>query len=182
MAIHYISPFRQDKNIGKSINEAVINLTADLDDWIIHLDHDVLFLLPDTKAQIERILLSTEFDVLSCMTNRIRSKEQLINGHFSDDDRVREHIHIAEICRTLSGDEVVPAKGVMAAFMLCFRISAWQKVGGFVEGPINFDTVFNVTCRDAGLKIGLMKGVYVFHSYRLLSKVPFQDCLHLLKK
>lgn len=180
MKLHWISPYRVDKNIGAAINEAIMNLRYCPDDWICLTDHDVLFLLPDSKAQIERILLSeTEFDVIGCMTNRIRSREQLVDGIFDLDDRIRQHIKIAE---TLQSDAVVAAKGVMAAFMLCFRVSVWEKVGGFTEGVINFDTLFNSACRNAGFKIGLMKGVYVWHSYRIMSKVPLQDFTHLINK
>lgn len=180
MKLHWISPYRSDKNIGAAINEAIMDVRYCPGDWICLTDHDVLFLLPDSKAQIERILLSeTEFDVLGCMTNRIRSKEQLIQGFFNNDDCIRNHIQIADL---LQSDAVIPARGVMAAFMLCFRVSVWEKVGGFAEGVINFDTLFNSACRNAGFKIGLMKGVYVWHSYRIMSKVPLQDCTHLINK
>lgn len=70
----------------------------------------------------------------------------------------------------------------MAAFMLCFRVSAWEKVGGFVEGTVNFDTVFCGAVRAAGLRIGLMRGVYIFHVYRIMSKIPLQDVAHLINK
>lgn len=182
MTTHYISPFRQDKNIGKAINESVINLTADLNDWVIHCDHDTLWLLPDSKYQVERILQTTPYDVLGCMTNRIRSKEQLVGGYFNPDDHIRGHIEIAELVRAAAGDLVVDARGVMAAFMLCFRVSAWEKVGGFVEGAVNFDSIFNQMCRSAGMRIGLMKGVYVFHAYRIMSRIPLQDVTHLINK
>lgn len=180
--VHYISPYRADKNIGKAINDAVSAIDYNNYDFIVHLDHDCMFLLPDTKAQVERILQSTPYDVLSCMTNRIRSKEQLVGGYFNPDDHIRNHIEIAEQVRLSAGDLVIDAKGVMAAFMLCFRVSAWEKVGGFVEGPVNFDTVFCGTVRAVGLRIGLMRGVYVFHAYRIMSKIPLQDVTHLINK
>jgi hypothetical protein len=182
MRIWYISPYSTEKNIGLALNEMIKQLNATPDDWIVHLDQDAMWLLPDSKAQVERILSVTDFDILGCMTNRLRSPEQLVGGRFNEDDRIREHIRIAQECRDNAGDMVVPARGVMAAFMLCFRVSVWEKVGGFVQDSINFDTQFN---REAQLiceaKIGLMKGVYVFHGYRLWSKNPKQDCNHLIK-
>ncbi len=182
MKIHYIQPYSVEKNIGKAINDAVKAIQYESDDFICLTDHDCCFLLPDTKAQIERILHSTNYDVLGCMTNRIRSKEQLVGGYFNPDDRIREHVKIAELCRRAGRDMVVDARGVMAAFMLCFRVRAWEGVGGFAEGVVNFDTIFNQACRSAGLRIGLMRGVYVWHSYRIMSKVPLQDVTHLINK
>lgn len=182
MVTHYIQPYSVEKNIGKCINDAVKAINCAPDDFICLTDHDVLWLLPDSKAQVERILQTTPYDVLGCMTNRIRSKEQLIGGYFNSDDRIKEHIRIAELCQSAGRDMVVEAKGVMAAFMLCFRASAWEKVGGFMEGAINFDTLFCGAVRAAGLRIGLMRGVYIFHSYRINSKLPLQDIMHLVNK
>lgn len=182
MKIHYISPYSIEKNFGLAINEAVKAINYAPDDFICLTDHDTLWLLPNSKAQVEQILQTTPYDVLGCMTNRIRSKEQLVGGYFNPDDHIRNHIAIAEQMRLSAGDLVVDAKGVMAAFMLCFRVSVWEKVGGFAEGAINFDTLFCGAVRAAGLRIGLMRGVYVFHAYRIMSKIPLQDVTHLINK
>lgn len=182
MAIHYISPFRTDKNIGKGINDAIQNLRYAPDDWIVLTDHDTLWLLPDSKAQVERILATTNFDILGCMTNRIRSPEQLIGGKFIENDSIRDHIVLAEKCRENAGDYVKEAHNAVAAFMLCFRVSVWHKVGGFVENVLTFDSEF---CRQARLickaKVGIMCGVYIFHIYRLMQKNPKNFIKHLTK-
>lgn len=179
MSVHYISPYRCDKNIGLAINEAIKAITFNADDWVILTDHDMLWLLPDSKAQVERILAETDFDVLGCMTNRIRSKEQLVGGVFNEDDRVREHIRIAEKCREVGGNSVKTANGCVAAFMMAFRASVWAYTGGFTENAINFDRLFCDQARTGGAKIGIMQGVYVWHSYRLMSSNPKQQTSHL---
>lgn len=178
--VHYISPYSVDKNIGKAINDAVKALNCSADDWIVHCDQDMMWLLPDSKAQVEHILKETTYEVLGCMTNRVGSTEQCRSEIFSENDRIRDHIEIAIECRKNAGDIVVRANGVMAAFMLCFRVSAWTAVAGFNEGVLNFDTLFcwevNKICTGG---IGLMKGVYVFHSYRLWSQNARKDIKHL---
>lgn len=180
--IHYIQPFRTDKNIGLAINDAIQNLRYDPDDFIILTDHDTLWLLPDSKAQVERILMATDYDILGCMTNRLRLPDQLIGGKFIDNDKVRDHIVIAEKCREMWGDQVKTATGVVAAFMMAFRVDLWQRVGGFVENVLNFDTQFCWEAQKiAEAKIGIMTGVYVFHAYRLMSKNPKNDIKHLIK-
>lgn len=180
--IHYIQPFRTDKNIGKAINEAIQNLRYDANDWIVLTDHDMMWLLPDSKAQVERILMGTDYDILGCMTNRLRLPDQLVGGKFIDNDKIRDHIAIAEKCREMWGDQVKTANTVVAAFMLCFRVSVWERVNGFVEDVLNFDTQF---CWEAqkicSARIGIMSGVYVYHLYRSWSKNPKNDIAHLLK-
>jgi len=185
MNVHYISPYRPDKNIGLAINEAVKALipgTVYYDEWIVHIDQDAMWLLPDSKAQVERILTATPYDVLGCMTNRIRSREQLVGGVFNEDDRIREHIKIAEACRANAGDMVKECySGVVAAFCTCFRVSVWETVGGFEEGTITFDSVFCRRSRELGYKIGIMSGVYIFHNYRLNQTNPKNYIQHLIK-
>jgi hypothetical protein len=180
--IHYIQPYRTDKNIGKAINETIQNLRYEPDDFIILTDHDTLWLLPDSKAQVERILMGTDYDILGCMTNRIRSPEQLINGRFIENDSIRDHIVLAEKCRENAGDYVKEAHNAVAAFCMCFRVSVWVRVSGFVENVLTFDSEFcreaRVTCRA---KVGIMCGVYVWHSYRLDKKNPKSYIKHLEK-
>lgn len=180
--IHYISPYSTDKNIGGAINAAIGAINYGPEDWFVLTDHDMLWLLPDSKAQVERILGATDFKVLGCMTNRIRSREQLVSGMFIENDKIRDHIILAEKCRDIAGDRVKTTEGTVAAFMLCFRVSVWIAVAGFVENVLTFDTEF---CREVRLmtdaKIGIMQGVYVWHSYRLMSKNPKNDIKHLTK-
>jgi len=184
MNIHYIQPYRADKNIGKAINDAIEQISAPPRDcdghWVCLTDHDMMWLLPDTKAHVEEILYTTEYDVLGCMTNRLRSPEQLVGGRFNEDDRIREHIRIAGECWQNAGPMVVDAQGVMAGMMLCFRIRAWEAVGGFVEDTPCFEWHFDFETRKMGFKVGLMKGIYIFHAYRLWSNHPKTDTKHLI--
>lgn len=163
-----------------AINEAVKAIEFSHDDWFCLTDHDTLFLLPDTKAQIAEILSVTDYDVLGCMTNRIRSAEQLIGGRFNEDDRIREHISIARGCQAVAGNTIVTARRPLGAFMLCFRASVFMKVNGFREGVLNFDSIFCREAVHAGFHTGIMRGVYVWHSYRLGSVNPKQQTSHLI--
>ena len=62
--------------------------------------------------------------------------------------------------------------------MLMFPKSIWTKVGGFEEGGIvdkNYhfhDYNFSMKVKKAGGKIGIAKGIYVFHLYRY----EFRSC------
>jgi hypothetical protein len=179
MSVHYIQPYSREKNIGGAINTAIRQLNAHPTDWVVLTDHDVLWLLPDSKAQIENILLTTQYDVLGPMTNRLAKPTQLHKRVFDIWD-VREHIKIAQDRQKLWRSDIQPTREVLAAFCLCFRVSIWQRLGGFVENSIQFDTLF---CRAAvadGLRLGIMRGVYLFHLYRALSRNPKQEIKHLL--
>lgn len=187
MSIHYICPYSTVKNIGGAINDAIEQIAGyprDAEnDWIVLTDHDMMWLLPDTKAHVEEILLSdnVNFDIMGCLTNRIRSKEQLYGNIFNQDDRIREHIKIAGHCWKNGENTVKPAQGSVAAFMMCFKVSTYHKIGGFDQDCITFDRRFCDEARRHGMSIGIMQGIYVWHSYRLMSAKPFNECNHLIK-
>lgn len=163
--IHYISPFRSDKNLGKAINDA-IEYFPHLDDWIVMVDQDVLFLRPDSKAQIEEILETTDYDLLGCMCNRLGASYQRVPGMFEETD-VLQHIECANILHNENYGKVRFVRHDLAAMVLCFKVSTWSKLRGFTENALNFDILFSHAARANKMKLGLMIGVYVFHLYRL---------------
>lgn len=176
MNIHYISPYRTDKNLGKAINNAIAQLNAADEDWIIHTDQDICFLLPDTKSRIERILSTTKYDLLGPVTNRLAMPYQCVNGMFDVWD-IREHVKVAQ---QIQSDKVEPYSHILAAFCLCFKVKTWKQLSGFAENTIQFDTMFSLIAEKVGLRKGVMTGVYLFHAYRPLSTNPRMDVTHLL--
>lgn len=176
MSVHYISPYAIDKNIGGAINKAIRQLNASDEDWIVLTDHDVLWLLPDSKARLERILSNTEYDILGPVTNRLAMPYQLASNMFDVVD-IKRHMEVAEM---LQSDVVEPYPHILAAFCLCFRVSTWKQLGGFKENDVTFDLMFSLMAQKAGLKLGLMVGIYLFHAYRMWSDNPKLDIKHLL--
>lgn len=181
MKIHYISPFRSDKNIGKAINDAINDLRCNDEDWIVHVDQDVCFLRPDSKKQIEEILSTTDYRLLGVMTNRLGLKHQLHWGFADTDDSMMNHIGYANELHNKHYGEVKEVKrGPIAAMVMCFKYSDWKSIGGFKENNIQFDIQFSDEIRLKGCKLGVMKGVYVFHLYRMWSNKDARfDTKHL---
>lgn len=180
--IHYISPYRTDKNIGGGINLAIRQLNPLPNDWIVHVDQDVCFLRPDSKKQISEVLETTDYDVLGCLTNRLSYNHQLYNGKMNESGDMREHISIAVVCHEMNYGQVIRTDVNLAAFMMCFRVSTWEKVGGFDENNIQFDMRFTDKVKRMGGKLGIMTGVYVFHLYRLWTNRPVGEISHLLRE
>jgi len=178
MKIHYISPYRTDKNIGKAINGAICDLRTDPNDWIVHLDHDAMFLLPDSKAQLEEILRLTDYDILGPVTNRLgRGGCQTLASMYREQN-ILNHIQFAQYVKDRKGNRVVPVNAVLAAFCLCFRVGLWEELGGFTEGDLRFDINFSNEALLRRKRLGVMTGLYVFHTYRMGKDVT--DYSHLL--
>lgn len=178
MSVHYISPYSTTKNIGGAINDAIRALNVPETDWIVLTDHDVLWLLPDSKARLERILSTTDCDILGPVTNRLAMPYQLASNVFDITD-IKVHM---EIAKKLESDVVEPYPHILAAFCLCFRISTWKQLGGFKENDMTFDVMFSLMAQKSKLKLGLMTGLYLFHAYRLWSDNPKHDIKHLMQE
>ena len=180
LKIFYSNPFDLNKNIGKAYNEYLSSLNAADDDWIVMQDGDILYLTPDWGKRIHDALVldGDKFGLVGCYTNRLRSKHQLHNKEFSYDLNVKNHYEIAQ---TYGGGGVQEIKEYIAGFFMCFQYKTWKKIK-FDENTLAFDSLFSMRVKELGLKIGLIRSLYVFHSYRLWADVePWNEKKHLLK-
>lgn len=180
--VHYIQPYDTNSppNIGGAINSAISYYSNYPNDWMVLLDHDVLFLRPDSKKQLEEILKTTDYDILGPATNRLSMPQQLVSGMFNVTD-IKEHIKCANALHDANYGKIVETNNILAAFCLCFKVSTWQKLGGFAENSLQFDILFSIAARKVKMKMGIMTGIYLFHTYRLMSDNPTHDIMHLVQ-
>jgi GT2 family glycosyltransferase len=168
MRIFYSNPFRTDKNIGKAYNDFIKSLNAQDEDWIVLQDGDIMYLTPDWGKRIEDALVmeGEKFGLIGCYTNRLNSKWQLHQNNFSEEMDIRKHY---EIAISYNDEGIEEYKHIVAGCWMAFQYKIWKKIGGFIEKNISCDAIFNSQVRDLGLKIGLIKSLYVFHLYRIWS-------------
>lgn len=171
--IWYLQPYDVGKNIGGCYNEQ-ISLLPD-DDWICLLDHDCMFLRPDSKKQIQEIVDKGEYELYGCMTNRLGKGDQVWPDMF-DVSHIDRHINVAHYCNDFHYGQCKPTEGIIAGMLMLFRKSTWKRVGGFQENSIYFDKIFSRKIE----KRAVMLGVYVFHLYRWQQPNPRAYKQHLL--
>lgn len=177
--IWYLQPFASDKNIGREYNHQCELIPEN--DWICITDHDVCFLYPETKKQIEEIVISqgAAWDLLGAVTNRIASPHQCYGGEFSEDPDILHHYEKAKDAHLQNyGIVELTLKGI-AGFLMLMPKRTWDKLK-FAENQIHFDTDFSRRLLQRGGKIGVMKGVYLFHYYRFHAENPKQFKDHLI--
>lgn len=184
MNIFYITPYTSERNrhgfpnIGGAINSNISTLPDNC--HICLRDGDTMFLTSDWGTQIEQIIeANPDYDLITCMTNRLGVKEQLINGQFTEGD-ISHQIEVAKTSWQDHGTTVIPTR-LAAGLCMIFHKSLWSKVGGFPEFDITFDRVFSQKVIKAGRKIGIAKGLYIFHLYRYQDKDPRNSIKHLTK-
>jgi hypothetical protein len=180
LKIFYSNPFDLNKNIGKVYNEYLSSLNANDEDWVVMQDGDILYLTGDWGKRIYDALAldGHKFGLVGCYTNRLRSKHQLHKNEFSYDLNVRNHY---EIAMTYKDQGIQEISQYIAGFFMAFQYKTWKKIR-FVENSLAFDSLFSMRVKEIGLKIGLIRSLYVFHGYRLWQDVePWNDKKHLLK-
>jgi GT2 family glycosyltransferase len=176
MNVYYSNPYSVDKNFGGAIND-FCKLIPNDNDWIVIQDGDITYLQPDWGVTVYNTIQNNKniYNLLGCYTNRLRSVHQLHKGKFSNDHNILNHI---EIAKEYKGYEVQPTLTIAGLFM-AFSKETWRKVGGFKENDYTFDADFSTKVRKLGMKIGLMKGLYVYHQYRPWSSRPEDYIKHL---
>lgn len=170
VSVHHITPGRSDKNIGKAINDIVEKLPDN--DWICLRDIDTLPMYHEKiYQQCEDIARAGDFDLVGCMTNRLGLHYQLVGGMKSNDSDILNHRKIAVELYKEHGCNVMPIHQAIGGLFMLFPKSTWLKVGGFPEGGIQinghfFDYHFCKSVMQQRLRIGIAKGIYLFHYYR----------------
>lgn len=178
--IWWFTPGRGDKNIGRALNDHCA-LVQNEDDWIVTRDGDTMFLPPFWAKQVEDIIEEhgTKYQLFIPVTNRVASlKQRPFPKDFENYD-ILYHNGVAKKLFEEHYKEVERYKGFPAGLMLVFQKKTWNKVK-FREDRIDFDTIFGRSLMMNGYKIGLMKGLYVFHGYRIGQPNPMRYKEHLL--
>jgi len=174
MQVHHITPGRADKNLGKAINDLIEFLPEE--DWICLRDIDTLPLHHRVFfQQCEDIAKSGEYDLVSCMTNRLGLAYQLHGGKLSEDFDIKNHLKIAHERYEEYGSEVIDSPSSIAGLMMLFSKQTWEDIGRFKEGGVAvngsfLDYHFCKGVEKIGGKIGIAQGIYMFHVYREWAK------------
>lgn len=178
MEIRHITPFSTSLNIGGEYNKCISELPNDC--YIALRDGDTMFLTPDWGKQIEEIITANpDYDLITSMTNRIGIPDLCMNKMF-DDDRIGHHISCAKVLAFTSRTIVEPTF-LAPGMLMIFHKLVWVKAGGFEENTIFFDKRFSKAVTKYGGKIGVARGLYLFHLYRWGQDKPKEYREHLTK-
>jgi GT2 family glycosyltransferase len=174
----FFSPYAQDGNLGRAYNE-YMDLVPHDDDWVCFYDRDVMFLTPDYGSQIREIIsLCPDAGLLTCLTNRIGCPAQLYEGTVSDEPNILHHAAIAVRQQQHHRLEVEKIPAPVSGFLMVIKKRVWRNVRFSEQRELlGVDWQFSKRLAAKGYPIHLMKGLYVFHYYRLREGI--NDTRHL---
>ena len=181
--IYYCIPYSTNKDIGKSYNDFMALLPDD-NDFACFVDGDTIFTTSDYGHTIQQAV-NTYYNVncFTCFTNRVRCKEQVLQGINYESNDIEYHRLIGQTMQTIYGATCkdvtrLPNNNYMSGVMILLRKKLWKKIGGFAEGGmLGIDNRLHKSVVEAGERVYLMQGVYLYHWYRWPDK---NDKSHLL--
>lgn len=183
--IFHSNPWAANCNIGKGYNDFISQLPDDA--WICLTDGDICYLTPLWGKHIEDLVTKygDEYALIGATTNRLGGVHQLHENKFSSNFDMFHHYEIAKKLEEERYCEVEETSKVIAGFFMLFSKKTWQAAGKFKEGTVSADAQFNEQIRNNKIgKIGIAKGLYVFHCYRIWNQnhiSAWHDTKHLIK-
>lgn len=159
------APSDCDKDLGGTYNK-YMELLQD-DDWACFIDHDAMFTTPDWYKQVENIIAANpEYGLLTAVTNRIGNPQQKI-AKLDDTHDILYHREVGTRAK-LGGTTVmdVTTTHCISGVVMIVKKSVWKTAGGFQSGFLGVDNDFHKRVAKAGHKIGVCRGLYVYHYYR----------------
>lgn len=163
--VHYGVPYALDMNLGRAYNDFCESVPDG--DWICLMDADSMFLTNNYgKLIAQTIKKNPEYSMFGCVTNRLRAKDQLVDGMYEDPNMLN-HKKVAEYVSMENYTKVTQVDKPIAGLMMVFKKEDWKR-NKFRNGLIGIDTMFGQGMLDLGLRIGVMQGVYKLHYYRMM--------------
>ena len=173
-----IIPYSTEKNLGKAYNEAMALLPEG--SHACFRDGDTCWLTPDYGQHLAEYVRLYPNAILTCWTNRINEKaeQQAWNGKgIRDCTDMIDHLKKAEYYKGYLY-LATPLHGFVSGFVMVVPKSVWN-THKFAEkqvyedrGPHNLlgvDNDFTNRVRAAGVPVLRMDGLYIWHTYRLLT-------------
>jgi len=177
--IYYTTPYNTEKNIGEYYNKFISLLPND-DDWACFRDGDTTFLTSNYGSVIEEAIKNNpQFSAFTCFTNRIGNPKQMLdtlNYPLCDkSDDIRKHREISQQVHAQYGASVMDLDewksniypdALMSGFLFLVTKKTATEIKFEQEGMLGVDNSFHKRLQEKGLKIGIMKGVYLYHWHR----------------
>lgn len=179
MRVIDFTPYDIGKNLGRAYNECMSLLSNE--DYGIIRDRDVIYTTPDYMELVYfHIDQHPNVRAFTATTNRIRHQPQKdILAPQTNDISLHVEYGLKKQKEQFKITTDVTDKH-MSGFWMCFKKSLWTQIGGAKQDRLlTIDVDLRKRIRDAGEKILLLNGLYLFHFYSNYDGVGQRDISHL---
>jgi GT2 family glycosyltransferase len=180
--IRFVTPYSFNKRLFEAM-DAEMKLSKP-GDWLCFMDGDAAFLTPKWGHTIkEYIDRYPDTGIFTCYASRCHYQRQVPYMVDIENDSLLYHSNIAATLQRNYHLEVQEMTKYIAGHLMVISRNTWDRIRNRVEiaalnkNILGVDTKISNAVLLAGLKIRLMKGVYIFHYLRLLE--GFRNDEHL---
>jgi len=180
--VHYFIPFAIDKKLFHAF-DYYMSLVPDHDAWICFVDGDTAFLRPDWGRVIEEYVKKyPDTGLFTCYASRCHYEYQRPAGADQQRDSILYHKEIVDLVAEGKYDAtIIPAR--IAGHLMVIKKSTWIKIRETVaitaraKNVLGVDTKISNAILASGMKIRLMKELYIFHYLRMKEGLDYKDHL-----
>lgn len=166
--VFHVIPWNSGKNIGKSYNQTMSLVKSQ--DWVCFIDGDAVHTTSFFGSRIEQVIeANPQYSLFTCYTNRIGCDWQIAPNVDKNTNDQKYHREFGEKLWETNKTQVIDVtkSSPMSGVMLLINRFSWERVGGFKEERmLSIDNDIHNRIKNAGMKAGLMTGIYVQHWYR----------------
>jgi len=170
--IYFSIPYSFTQRLFQAFDHEINRLPND-DDWIVMLDGDTAFLMPDFGHHVEYYVKKyPDTGLFTCYASRCHYECQRVPGADPENPDIRYHRKIAEQQSNLIG-QVEELDRRIAGHMMVIQKRVWKKIRPTVAEKtkekhiLGVDTKISNAIRAHGYKIRLMKSIYLLHYLRM---------------
>lgn len=168
--IYHFIPWSTEKNLGAAYNKFMSMLPSD-DDWACFLDGDAIHTTTYFGKNIENVIKNNpDYNLFTCVTNRVGSIYQIASGSSWTNDSQKFHRDFGEKLWNTHKSKVLDItnqKFYLSGVLILINKKIWKKAGKFKEEKmLSIDNDIHKKVKSVGGKVGLMQGIYVQHWYR----------------
>jgi len=167
MKIHFIVPWSTEKNIGRAYNESMEIVSEN--DWVCFIDGDAINTTTYFGLNIEKVINeNSNYSLFTCYTNRVIRKYQIPECDWKNNN-IEYHRQIGHNLWDKNGTLVMDITNLkpLSGVMILISKKTWKSIGKFTENRmLGIDNDIHKKVRQNGLRVGLMKGIYLYHWYR----------------
>lgn len=171
--IWYFTPYALDKKFLHEIDR-YFSLVQNDDDWVVLMDGDISFLRSDFGRVIDRYTKQhPDTGLFTCYASRCHYQCQVPRFGDMDNDSILFHKQTADQCASQNYGKVKEINRRIAGHLMVIRKRTWNQIRGEVfrtaaeKQILGVDTKISNAVLKAGLKIRLMRELYVFHYLRM---------------
>lgn len=183
--IWFFTPYSFDKKLFEAF-DSYMNLVTDPNDWVCFLDGDTAFLLPNWGHQVKTYVEKfPDTGLFTCYASRCHYSVQKRRGVDENNTDIIYHRQQAGIIYSELNGKVKEIDRRIAGHLMVIRKSTWLQIRPEVERMVKLqqkeilgvDTKISNAILKAGLKIRLMRGIYLLHYLRLAEGYNYDNHL-----